>query len=77
MRWEDTHQDRSVGYRMDLMDAQWAVIERLIAEQERTPRGPGRPWRDAQAIEQTPCACRGPIFIAYIRAAAAVSVQIV
>ena len=35
---------------MDLTDEPWAVIEPLIPEQERNPRRPGRPWRDARAV---------------------------
>jgi transposase len=35
---------------MDLTDEQWAVIEPLVPEEERQPRGPGRPWCPARAV---------------------------
>jgi transposase len=35
---------------MELTDEQWAVIEPLIPEHERNPRGPGRPWQDAREV---------------------------
>jgi len=36
---------------MDLTDEQWAILEPLIPEEERSPQGKrGRPWRDPREV---------------------------
>ncbi len=35
---------------MDVTDEQWAVLEPLIPEEERHPRGRGRPWCPARDV---------------------------